>query len=132
MVAAIATAMSVATVATQWCNGNATATVMGGNGWCNGTATVMTAMEDTMVTQQQRDGDGRCDSNDDKRSDGNMTVMMAMDVPTVTASAMDGTTAKSMEGATATRRRQQRWMAQRQCNGKDVDGRGDGTITLSR
>ncbi len=45
MVAAIVTEMVAATTATGRLDGNATATVMDGNGWCNGNATATMAME---------------------------------------------------------------------------------------
>ena len=71
VVAAIATATAAVTTATtgmQRRGGNATETVMDGNGQCDNNATATMAMEGTMATQWQ--WNVKCDDDNDGRRNG--------------------------------------------------------------
>ncbi len=73
VVAAIATVMAAATMATQQRDSNAMKTVMDGDGWCTSNTTVTTAMEGLTATQGRCNGNSTAmedDDDDDGRHDG--------------------------------------------------------------
>ena len=102
VVVAIATAMTVATMAMQWHDCNATATVMGGNGQCNRYAPETTVMEGVATMQRQHGSDGRHNRNGDKWNNGNVITMTTMESTTEMATGTVAATGTETATATAT------------------------------